>query len=145
MTYLINSFASKEQGRERTAQSKKVKLTNIQFNRQIHLNWVVKKIEIGTGYSISELKRKYTQENLFFIAAKQVTTTKKSLCKALEVEAENCCRHKRKFELKGLLVESVEDYTCNYTGHQAKLISTNPNKFNRLLMSNQLKFEFSYE
>ena len=84
----------------------------------------------------------YSEESLFFVALKHVTTTKKSLCKALGLNIDNCCRYKRDLEKRGLLIESVDSYTCNYSFHQAKILSTNQDKFDKLLMSNQLKFDF---
>ena len=113
--------------------------------KRTHLNWVIETVEKGTGYSVNELKSIYSEEKLFFIALQHVSTTKKSLCKALGLGIDNCCRYKRDFEKKGVLVESVESVTCYYTGCTAKLLSTNPQQFDELRKSNQLKLIFKYE
>ncbi len=114
-------------------------------NKRTHLNWVIQAVENGTGYSVNELKSIYSEEKLFLIALKHVSTTKKSLCKALGLGVDNCCRYKRDLEKKGLLVESIESVTCFYTGCDAKVLSTNPEKFNKLRKSNQLKLIFKNE
>jgi hypothetical protein len=146
MKYVIKNLTSKEQDKVRTAffkssKSKKDKA----IIRKSHLNWIERKVVLGTGHTISELKELYSEENLFYVSLKHVTTTKKSLCKALLLDIDNCCRYKRDLEIGGLLIESIDSHTCNYSFHQAKLLSTNQAKFDELLMSNQLKFEFSYE
>jgi hypothetical protein len=91
------------------------------------------------------LKSIYSEEKLFLIALKHVSTTKKSLCRALGLGVDNCCRYKRDLEKKGLLVESIESVTCFYTGCDAKVLSTNPEKFNKLRKSKQLKLIFKNE
>ena len=103
------------------------------------LNFIKTQVEKGTGLTIDELKKRYSEEVLFYKALKHVTTTKKALCKALNIEVDNACRHKRKYELKGLLVQSNDDVVCPYTKDLARLLSTNPNEFERLTYSNQLK------
>ncbi len=102
------------------------------------LKYIKNRVENGTGLVLSELKNEYNEEQLFFIALKYITTTKKALCKALDIPVEAGCRYKRKFEKQGLLVESAEDVVCPYTLHPAKLLSTNPDEFDDLTHTNQL-------
>lgn len=101
---------------------------------------IIHYLEAGTGKSITELKKEKIEDDLFFIALKHVTTTKKSLIKALNLNIDNCCRHKRKLEKKDLLVESGINYRCPYTGRLAKLLTTNKEFFSELdgSSSNQL-------
>jgi hypothetical protein len=143
MKYVITNLASKEQYKGRTSFIKSGGLNKNKVNdRLAHLNWVERKVVLGTGHTIPELKVLYSEENLFYVALKHVTTTKKSLCKALGLNIDNCCRYKRDLEKKGLLIESTDNYTCNYSNCQAKILSTSQAKFDMLLMSNQLKFDF---
>ena len=143
MKYVIKNLASKEQDKGRTAFVNGSGLIKDKTNnRKAHLNWIERKVVLGTGHTIQELKVLYSEESLFFVALKHVTTTKKSLCKALGLNIDNCCRYKRDLEKKGLLIESADSYTCNYSFRQAKILSTNQAKFDKLLMSNQLKFDF---
>jgi hypothetical protein len=144
MKYFSDNLASKEQDRKKTAikESIESKEFSIQKRKIQHLNWVTRKVILGTGYTIPELKQLYSEESLFFVALKYVSTTKKSLCKALDLNIDNCCRYKRTLEKKGLLIESVENYVCRFSSCEAKILSTNPNKFEDLLRTNQLKFDF---
>jgi len=103
------------------------------------LNFIKTQVEKGTGLNLTELRKKYSEDVLFFIGLKYVTTTKKALCKALNIEVDNACRHKRKYELEGLLVQSNDDVLCPYSTKYARLLSTNPNEFEWLTYSNQLK------
>lgn len=121
----------------------KYRLKKSKQNKRTHLNRVIQAVEKGTGYSVNDLKSIYSEEKLFLIALKHVSTTKKSLCKALGLGIDNCCRYKRDLEKKGILVESIESVTCYYSGCSAKLLSTNPEKFNKLRKSNQLKLIFN--
>ena len=102
------------------------------------LNFIKIQVENGTGLNIDELKKRYSEEVLFYKALKHVTTTKKALCKSLNLNIDNACRFKRNYELKGLLKESINDVVCPFTKYPAKLLSTNPNEFERLTYSNQL-------
>lgn len=101
-------------------------------DKKIVLQSIVKQVEKGTGASISELKNKYSEETLFVVALKHVTTTKKTLCKALQINIDNACRYKRRLEIDGLLVQSIDEVICPFTKHLAHLISTNPKEFERL-------------
>ena len=103
MKYVTKNLASKEQDKGRTAFVEGGGLNKVN-NKRAHLNWVERKVILGTGHTIPELKVLYSEENLFFVALKHVTTTKKSLCKALSLNIDNCCRYKRDFEKKGLYI-----------------------------------------
>ena len=103
----------------------------------ITVKYIVNQVEKGTGLTLSELKKKYREEQLFQIGLKHVTTTKKAFCVALSIPVEAGCRYKRNLEMKGLLKQSVEDVVCPFTKDLARLISTNPNEFERLSETNQ--------
>ncbi len=109
-------------------------------DKQLTLNLIIKKVEKGTKKSISELKNTYSEERLFSVSLKYVTTTKKALCTALNIPIEAGCRYKRTLEKSGLLVQSIDEVICPLTSYPAHLISTNPNEFEKLLKSdtNQL-------
>ena len=100
------------------------------------LKFIQKQIEKGSGVTILELKKKHNEENLFQIGLKYVTTTKKAYCEAMDIPVEAGCRYKRSLEKNGLLVQSMDEVVCPYTGHMARVISTNPNEFGKLRQSN---------
>lgn len=100
------------------------------------LKSIVKKVEKGTKLSHLELKNKYSEEHLFAITLKYVTTTKKALCTAFDIPIEAGCRYKRTLEKHGNLVQSIDEVICPFTRYPAHLISTSPNEFERLLKSN---------
>ena len=146
MKYSNDNLALKMQVRKRTAFTKVIKLkSKIDYDKQMHLNWVVRKVEIGTGLTKQQLKNIYSEKALFYEALKHVSTTSRSLCVAFNLSRPNCCRHKKDLESRGLLIQSVDKYVCRNSYDLAHLLSTNQNKFDELLKSNQLKFEFSYE
>ena len=105
-------------------------------DKQLILKFIRKQVVKGTGLSISELKKKYSEETLFQLGLKYVTTTKKAFCMALNIPVEAGCRYKRTLEKQGLLVQSIDEVICPYTNNQAHLISTNPKEFEMLLKSN---------
>jgi hypothetical protein len=109
-------------------------------DNHLALQFIVKQIEKGTELSLAELKRQYSEEHLFAVALKHVTTTKKALCTALNIPIEAGCRYKRTLEKEGNLVQSIDDVICPFTKHPAHEISTNPKEYERLLKSktNQL-------
>ena len=111
----------------------------------MHLNWIIRKVEKGTGLTIRELKSIYSEKALFYEALKYVSTTSRCLCMALSLSRPNSCRYKTDLERRGLLAQSVDKYICRNSFDLANLLSTNQDKFDELLKSNQLKFEFSYE
>ena len=100
--------------------------------KELYLKYIISEIEKGTGQSISELKRTNTQKRVFYISLKHITTTKKAICKALNLDLDAMCRYKRKLEKQGLLVQSNKDVVCKYTNHYARLLTTNPLKFDEL-------------
>jgi len=111
-------------------------------DKNLTLQYIVKQVEIGTGLSFTELKKQYSEEHLFAIALKHVTTTKKALCTALNIPIEAGCRYKRTLEKNGNLVQSTDKVICPFTKHPARLISTNPKEFERLLKSNTNQLNF---
>jgi hypothetical protein len=108
--------------------------------KQLVLDSIVFQIEFSTGLKLNQLKKEYSEDNLFKLGLLHVTTTKKALCMALNIPVEAGCRYKRQLEKDGLLVQSVDEVICPYTKHPAHLISTNPKEFEVLLKSttNQL-------
>lgn len=112
-------------------------------DKQLTLKLIVKQVEKGSGFSLKKLKKRYFEEQLFFIGLKHVTTTKKAFCQALNIPVEAGCRYKRKYEDLGQLVQSIDEIICPFTKHPAHLISTNPSEFERLLKStsNQTKLD----
>jgi hypothetical protein len=105
-------------------------------DKNFNLQSIIKDVERGTNLSISELKRNYSEDKLFAIALKHVTTTKKAICTAFNIPIEAGCRYKRTLEKDGNLIQSIDEVICPYTKHPAHLISTNPEEFERLLKSN---------
>jgi hypothetical protein len=100
------------------------------------INFIIKKVETGTGQSLVDLKKQYSEDKLFYLGLKYITTTKKAFCTALQIPVEAGCRYKRKLEKQGCLVQSANEFVCPFTKHPAHIISTNPNEFERLLKSN---------
>jgi hypothetical protein len=110
-------------------------------DKALILDFIRRQVEKGTGKGLAELKREYSEEHLFYTGLKHITTTKKALCKALNINIDNACRYKRALEINGYLVQSKDEVFCPYTKYKAHLISTNPEEFKRLQKSktNQLK------
>ena len=104
-------------------------------DKYLMLRYIVRQVENGTGLTLTELKKQYSEERLFAIALKHVTTTKKALCTALNIPIEAGCRYKRTLEKDGNLVQSIDKVICPLTKRRAYLISTNPREFGRLLKS----------
>tara|TARA_R110000851_G_scaffold315319_1_gene477740 strand:- start:5213 stop:5608 length:396 start_codon:yes stop_codon:yes gene_type:complete len=120
------------------------KANAFQYKRQIpdrilYLKFIIKQVEKGTGLSFSELKNKYSEEHLFAIALKHVTTTKKALCTAFNIPIEAGCRYKRTLEKNANLVQSIDTVICPFTDNPAHLISTNTKEFEKLLKSNTIQ------
>ena len=105
-------------------------------DKHLALLFIVKQVEKETGLSLIELKKQYSEEHLFAVALKHVTTTKKALCTALNIPVEAGCRYKQTHEKEGNLAQSIDEVICPFTKHPAHLISTNPKEFERLLKSN---------
>lgn len=101
-------------------------------DRKLTVRLIVQHVEKCSGLSLKQLKERYPEDKLFFVALQYVTTTKKALCTAMDIPVEAGCRYKRSLEDAGLLVESKDEFACPFTGWQAKLISTNPTEFDNL-------------
>jgi hypothetical protein len=110
---------------------------------ELLLKEIRKAIENGTSCTIAELKEKHSNEKLFLISLKYVTTTKKAICTALDIQIEGACRTKRKLEQKELLVQSTDKERCPITNYLAQIISTNKSLLDYLMKNNtnQLKLE----
>lgn len=122
----LNNFLDKRQGQD----------------KNLILKHIINDVKKGTGLSISKLKNQYSEEQLFYVALKHVTTTKKALCTALNIPIEAGCRYKRELEKNGHLVQSIDEVICPFTKHPAHLISTNPKEFIRLKKSNTNQLNF---
>jgi hypothetical protein len=101
-------------------------------DKKLIVNYIISRVEKGTGFSIDRLKKRYTEEVYFYEALKYVTTTKKALCKALDINIDNACRYKRELEIKGYLFQSIDKVICPFTGFLAHLLSTNSEEFVKL-------------
>ncbi|NAS32435.1 hypothetical protein GTQ40_15730 [Flavobacteriaceae bacterium R38] len=125
------------QGKEKALQSlnKTRQSQRESKDKTLVLNFIRAEVEKGTGLILTELKEKYSEDQLFHIALKYVTTTKKALCTAIQIPVEAGCRYKRALEKEGLLVQSIDEVICPYTKHMAHLISTNPDEFEKLSKS----------
>lgn len=119
--------------------STKAPLNSELKGKQNCIKFLRKQVEKGTQKKLYELKEEYSEENLFYIALKHVTTTKKAICKALELGVDNACRYKRNLEKEGLLVQSMDEVRCPYTKNLAHSLTTNPANFEDIRKTNQLK------
>ena len=106
-------------------------------DRQLLLNYLRKIVLEKEGLSLAELHKKYSEEYLFYLSLKHVTTTKKAICKAFNINIDNACRYKRNFEKRGFLVQSTDQKICPYTGYPAHFLTTDPRKFKELEQSDQ--------
>jgi hypothetical protein len=112
---------------------------NTSKDKHFYLIYLRKTVERGTNKTLSELKEFYSEESLFHEALKHVTTTKKAICKALDIGIDNACWSKRQLEKNGLLVQSTDEVICQYTKRMAHNLTTNPSKFEDIKSTNQLK------
>ena len=113
--------------------------SSIHKDRTFVLQGIQKSIENGAGKPIPVLRQEHTEEHFFYLCLRYVTTTKKALCEAVGIPVEAGCRYKRRYEKDGLLVQSTDEVVCPLTRHGAHLLSTNPDEFEELRRSNQLK------
>ena len=73
MKYYNNNLALSGQGRKKNVFTKVIKLkSKIDYDKQMHLNWIIRKVEKGTGLTIRELKSIYSERALFYEALKHV-------------------------------------------------------------------------
>lgn len=108
-------------------------------DRQLLADNIRKAVLRKVRLSLSELHQSYPEDRIFYLGLRYVTTTKKAICKALNINIDNACRYKRDLEKRGLLVQSAEQRICPYTKHAAHFLSTNPKEFAKLEKSNQTK------
>lgn len=99
------------------------------------LKYIIRRIEKGTGLSLQELHREFSEEDIFYLGLKHITTTKKAFCEAIGIPVEAGCRYKRRLEKEGYLVQSSKQVVCPFTLHMARAISTNPDEFDKLRRS----------
>lgn len=95
--------------------------------RKIILHYIRQAIEKGSGMSIEEMRKQYSEDRFFYEALKHLSTTKKALCEAIRMPVENACRYKRYYERAGLLWEVTQTY-CPFTRHLAWTITTDPKR-----------------
>ena len=100
---------------------------------------IVKKVEIGTGKTLKELKKIHKEEQRYRIGLNEISTTDKAICTALKIPVEAGTRYKRRLEEQSQLVSSVNELFCPFTKHKAHVLTTNPNEFENLRKTNQLK------
>lgn len=110
---LNNAFNAKKQGKD----------------TDLILKYIRKTIESNSGILIDEV-RHYTDEQLYYFGLYHFTTTNKAICEALGIPVEAGTRYKRKFEKADELVSSISKMRCPVTTHWAKVLTTNPDKFN---------------
>lgn len=122
----------------KSTQSLNMSFAGQRQDRKLILTYLRNLVERKEGLPLSQLHKKYSEDLLFFKALQHVTTTKKAICKALDINIDNACRYKREFEKTGRLMQSAEEKTCPYTGYPAHFISTNPREFEKLLETDQL-------
>lgn len=125
-----------------TKDSKQSRVKSFAGHRQdkkLILKYLRNLVESKEGLPLNQLHKKYREDLLFYRALQHVTTTKKAICKALNINIDNACRYKRELEKCGRLVQSAEEKTCPYTGYPAHFITTNPEEFEKLQKTGQLK------
>lgn len=98
-------------------------------DREILLNFIRFTVENKSGLVIPKLKEMYSEERFFYESLKYVTTTKKALCKALDINIDNACRYKRTLEKQGLLVQSYDRINCPFSGRKSHKLTTNQSLF----------------
>lgn len=98
---------------------------------------IIDKVEKGTGTTLPDLKKEYSDQRLFIEALKHVTTTSRALCEALKIHSPSACRYKR-WNDNYILRESKTQVQCPWSGYKAKLLSTDPNEFEGLDNNDQL-------
>jgi len=109
------------------------------INKNIVLLGIKHEVLKVEDLTLKEFKEKYSEKEQFYKGLHHVTTTKKAICLALELGIDNSCWYKRQLEKEGKLVESIENFFCPITGYKAKKLSTNPERFDLLKKTNQLK------
>lgn len=110
-------------------------LATMMQDKEKVLQYIIQRVEKGTGLSLQELHEKYSEDKVFYQGLKHVTTTKKAFCEAMGIPVEAGCWYKRKLEKSGHLVQSSKPVICPFTLHMARLISTNPEEFDKLRRS----------
>lgn len=98
------------------------------FTLQIIRNEVEKR----TGKSLNELITEYSALKRYEITLSIVTTTNKAVCQAMLIPVEAGTKYKRRLEKSGLLISSIDEFRCPYTGDLAHILSTNPSEFDKL-------------
>ncbi|NPD47615.1 hypothetical protein [Lentimicrobium sp. S6] len=109
-------------------------------DRHFTVNFIRNEIEKGMQIPFNEFLQNYPEIERYNRVLYFVTTTNKAACEAVMVPVEAGTRYKDTLESAGKLVSSVDDFTCPYTGYEARFISTNPQVFDELRKSdsNQL-------
>ncbi|MCI0922279.1 hypothetical protein [Sphingobacterium rhinopitheci] len=93
-------------------------------------------MEKALNKSFFQLKKENTEDRLYYLGLRYVTTTNKAICEALTIPVEAGTRYKRSLEKAGLLVQSIDGFNCPYTFHKSHLLSTNPKEFVKFQKSN---------
>lgn len=101
-------------------------------DRVILLKFIQNQVAKGEGKLFRLILLEHSEVKRYYLALKHVTTTNKAICMAMQIPVEAGTRYKATLEKQGLLVSSVDEYPCPYTGDKAHLLTTNPMEFERL-------------
>jgi hypothetical protein len=99
------------------------------------LKFIRSQIEKSTGIPYLQIVNEYAELRRYRLALSFVTTTNKAICEAMHIPVEAGTKYKRRLERVGLLVTSIDEFRCPYTGDLAHILSTNPEEFERLQKS----------
>lgn len=103
--------------------------TQATTEQELYINFIRKTVlkSLNTDYNTLKSSK---DEFIFIEALKIVTTTKKAVCIAFDLNLENMCRYKRKLENVNLLKQTKRKQYCRYTGHLAHYLTTNTKLIN---------------
>ena len=97
-----------------------------------NLKAIIAKIEKEEGATIEQLKERYTLDGLYYKSLRHVTTTNTAICAALNIPRTYGSAFKRLWEKRGLLVQSQSKQICPLSGHMGRVLTTNPDEYDRV-------------
>jgi len=109
---------------------------NATKDKQFLVTSIRQTLEKALNKSFFQLKKENTEDRLYYLGLRYVTTTNKAICEALNIPVEAGTRYKRSLEKAGLLVRSIDESNCPYTLYKSHLLSTNPKEFVKLQTTN---------
>jgi len=125
-----------------TTNSPEISLHKRQYeDKAFTLQFIRTQVENGTGNSLSQIIKEYSELRRYKLALWFVTTTNKAVCEAMYIPVEAGTKYKRRLEQSGQLVSSTDEFRCPYTGDIAHLLSTNPKEFERLQKSSDTQIK----